>query len=136
MGLTINNREIIVVRYGAGQNWDQDIPHKNWVCVLMDNDSPEARVKEAISKILDRDVCYVCTTGANCEETCNLLEHEITCREVDLGDLHLPEHFVITARHKDFNQGVLFAIFDAGNDDVSSIDKVVILDMSGGKVEG
>lgn len=136
MALTVNNREIVVVRYSTDQNWYKDIPDENWLCVLVDNDSPVTCIKEAISRILDKNVCYVCTTGENCEKNHDLLDDEISCREIDLEGRHLPEHFILTARHKDFDQGVLFAIFEAGNDDVSSIDKVVILDMSGGRLKG
>jgi hypothetical protein len=135
MALTVNNREIIVVRYSAEQNWYKDIPNENWLCVLVDNDSPGTCVKEVISKILDKNVCYVCTTGESCEKNRELLNEEISRREIDLEELRLPEHFILTARHKDFNQGVWFAIFEAYNDEVPVIDKVVILDMSGGRLK-
>lgn len=136
MALTANDREIVVVRYSTEQNWDKDIPNENWLCVLVDNDSPTTNVKEAISRILDKNVCYVCTTGESCEKNHDLVDNEISSREIDLEGPSLPEHFIITAWRKDFDQGVLFAIFEAGNDDVSSIEKVVILDMSGGRLSG
>jgi hypothetical protein len=127
----MNDREIVVVSYSTDQNWYANIPNKNWLCVLVDNDSPQIYVKEAISKILDKNVAYVSAIGESCKKNHDLLDDEISSREIDLENLRLPEHFIMTTWHKDFNQAISLAIFAAYNDEVP-IDKVVILDMSGG----
>ena len=87
---------------------------------------------EVISKIINNDVCYVCTVGQSCELTHDLVDEEIVFRKVDIEDHYLPKHDIMTTWHTDFDEGIWFAVFAANDEDVS-IDKVVILDMTNGQ---
>ena len=129
--MTINDREIIKVKYTTEENWIKNIPKSNWLCILVDNNSQRTYLDEVISKIINNDVCYVCSIGQSCERTHDLIDEEIVFREVDTEKLHLPNHHITTTWHNDFNEGIWFALFAAYHDEVS-IDKVVILDMTNG----
>ncbi|WP_332022532.1 DUF7684 family protein [Kaistella sp.] len=129
--MTINDREIITVKYTTEQNWIKNIPQSNWLCILVDNDRQKNYVDEVISKIINNDVCYVCTVGQSCEKTHDLIDEEIVFREVDIEKLHLPNHHIMTTWHNDFDEGIWFAIFAAHHEEVS-IDKIVVLDMTDG----
>lgn len=129
--MTINDREIITVKYTTEQNWIKNIPQSNWLCILVDNDRQKNYVDEVISKIINNDVCYVCTVGQSCEKTHDLIDEEIVFREVDIEKLHLPNHHIMTTWHTDFDEGIWFAIFAAHHEEVS-IDKIVVLDMTDG----
>ena len=127
--MTINDREIITVKYTTEQNWIKNIPQSNWLCILVDNDRQKNYVDEVISKIINNDVCYVCTVGQSCEKTHDLIDEEIVFREVDIEKLHLPNHHIMTTWHTDFDEAIWFAIFAAHHEEVS-IDKIVVLDMT------
>jgi hypothetical protein len=130
--MTINDREIIVIKYSTETNWIKDIPKTNWLCILVDNDRTRNYIDEVVSKLINNDVCYVCTVGQSCEKNHDLIDEEITFREVDIDNLYLPKHNIMTTWHTDFEEGVWFAFFAAHHEAVT-IDKVVILDMSDGK---
>lgn len=130
--MTINGREIMLVVYSTERSWIKEIPKENWACVLVDNDRPRNYIDEVISKIINNDVCYVCTVGQSCEKTHDLIDEEILFREVDIEKLHLPNHLIITTWHTDFDEGIWFAIFAAHHDEVL-IEKIVVLDMTDGK---
>jgi len=129
--MTINDREIIAVKYTTEENWIKDIPQSNWLCILVDNNSQRQYLNEVTSKIINNNVCYVCTVGQSCEKTHDLIDQEIVFREVDIEKPHLPNHHILTTWHTDFGEGIWFAIFAAHHDEVL-IDKVVVLDMTDG----
>ena len=130
--MIINNREIIIVKYNTEENWIRNVPRANWLCVLVDNDRPNRYLREVTSKIIDKDVCYVCAVGQSCEKTHDLIDEELGFRAVDIDDLYLPKHSIITTWHNDFDEGIWFSIFAAHHDEVL-IDKIVVLDMTNGK---
>lgn len=129
--MTLNDREIITVKYSTEENWLKNIPQSNWLCILVDNNRQRKYLDEVISKIINNNVCYVCTVGQSCEKTHDLIDEEIVFREVDIEKLHLPNHHIMTTWHTDFDEGIWFAIFAAHHDEVF-IEKVVILDMTEG----
>lgn len=130
--MILNNREIILITYSTDRNWAAELPKSNWLCILVDNDRPRNYMDEVISKIINNDVCYVCTVGQSCELTHDLVDEEIVFRKVDIEDHYLPKHDIMTTWHTDFDEGIWFAVFAANDEDVS-IDKVVILDMTNGQ---
>lgn len=127
--MIINDREIVTIKYTTEENWIKNIPKSNWLCILVDNNRQQTHLDEAVSKIINNDVCYVCTVGQSCEKTHDLIDEEIVFREVDIEKLHLPNHHIMTTWHNDFDEGFWFALFAAHHDKVS-IDKVVVLDMT------
>ena len=129
--MTINDREIITIKYTTEENWIKNIPQSNWLCILVDNNRQRTYLDDVISKIINNDVCYVCTVGQSCEKTHDLIDEEIVFREVDIEKLYLPEHHIMTTWHNDFDEGIWFALFAAHHDEVL-IDKVVVLDMTDG----
>jgi hypothetical protein len=130
--MTLNNREIIFITYSTDRNWTAELPKSNWLCIIVDNDRPRNYMDEVISKIINNDVCYICTVGQSCELTHDLVDEEIVFRKVDIEDHYLPKHDIRTTWHTDFDEGIWFAVFAANDEDVS-IDKVVILDMTNGQ---
>lgn len=62
----------------------------------------------------------------------DLADDEIQFRQVDIDDLYLPKHDIMTTWHNDFDDGIWFSIFAANDEDVT-IEKVVILDMTDGR---
>jgi hypothetical protein len=130
--MTINEREILYVTYSTERNWVSELPKLNWLCILVDNDRQRNYIDEVISKIIDNDVCWVLTVGQSCELTHDLIDEEIAFRQVDIEDLYLPKHDIMTTWHNDFDDGIWFGIHSAYDEDVQ-IDKVVILDMTDGK---
>ena|SRR5690606_11478480 len=130
--MTLNDREIIFVTYSTERNWTAELPKSNWLCILVDNDRQRNYIDEVISKIINNDVCYVCTVGQNCELNHDLIDEEIVFRKVDIDDHYLPKHDIMTTWHTDFDEGIWFAFFAAYDENVS-IDKVVILDMTNGQ---
>jgi hypothetical protein len=129
--MTINNREIFTEKYTTEENWIKYIPQSNWLCILVDNNRQRIYLDEVISKIIHNDVCYVCAIGLSCEMTHDLIDEEIVFREIDIEKLHIPNHHIITTWHKNFDEGIWFALFEAYHDEVT-IDKVIILDLTNG----
>jgi hypothetical protein len=129
--MTLNDREIIFVTYSTERDWIRELPKSNWLCILVDNDRPRNYIDEVISKIINNDVCWVSTIGRSCERNHDLIDEEIVFRQVDIEDLYLPKHDIMTTWHHDFDEGIWFSIFAANDEDVV-IDKVVILDMTNG----
>ena len=127
-----NNREIVFIKYSTEENWIKDIPNKNWLCILVDNDRPRRYLDEVISKIINNDVCYVCTIGQSSEKTHDLIDEEIEFREVDIDHSYLPKHQIMTVWDTDMAEGIWFAFYAAHSADVI-IDKVVVLDMTNGQ---
>ncbi len=128
----LNNRELIYITYSTEKNWAINLPKNNWLCILVDNDRPRQYFDEVISKIIQNNVCRVLTVGHSCELIHDLVDEEIVFRQVDIENLYLPKHDIMTMWHNDFEEGIRFGIFAAGNEYVQ-IDKVVILDMTKGK---
>ncbi len=127
----INDREITIVQYVTDYNWYAKIPNSNWLCILVDNDKKRRYVDEVIAKIINKDVCYVCTVGESCERTHDLFDEEIVFREVEIDEYYLPKHHIITTWHNGFNEGIKFGICNAYHDEIE-IKEVVILDMTDG----
>lgn len=130
--MTLNEREIIFVTYSTERNWTNELPKSNWLCILIDNDRPRNYIDEVISKIINNDVCWVSTVGRSCEQNHDLIDEEIAHREVDVDDLYLPKHDIMTTWNHDFDEEIWFSIFSAYDENVS-IEKVVILDMTEGQ---
>lgn len=130
--MTLNNRELIFITYSTEKNWEKDLPKNNWLCILVDNNRPRQFIDEVISKIIENDVCWVLTVGQSCELIHDLVDEEIVFRQVDIDDLYLPKHDIMTTWHTNFDEGIWFGIFAANDEDVK-IDKVVILDMTAGE---
>lgn len=127
----LNDRKIRFVEYSTEKNWLDQLPNKDWLCILVVNDKPRRYVDEVISKILTKVEAYVCTIGGQCELVHDLIDEEISFREVDIENLYLPKHQIMTTWHHDFEDGIWFAIYAAHNEEVS-IKEIVFLDMTNG----
>lgn len=132
--MTIYDREIIIIHYATYKNWAKDLPKENWVCIIVDNDRPRNYLDEVISKIINADVCFVVTIGANSERNHEWIDDEIQYRSVDISKPYLPPHFIFTSYSSDIENGVFYGVRDTLHDEEHiEIDKVVILDMTEGK---
>lgn len=130
--MILNDREIIFIKYATDYNWADLLPNSNWLCILVDHDRPRNYIDEVISKLINNDVAWISTVGQRCEKNHDLADDEIQFRQVDIDDLYLPKHDIMTTWHNDFDDGIWFSIFAAKDEDVT-IEKVVILDMTDGR---
>ncbi len=87
---------------------------------------------EVISKIINKNVCYLCTVGNQCELVHDLADEEIVFRVVDIDKPYLPEHNIMTTWHHNFDEGIWFSVIAAHHDEID-IETVVILDMTSGQ---
>lgn len=110
-----NDREVIFIKYSTEENWSKNIPKENWLCILVDNDRPKRYLNEVIAKIINNDVCYVCTIGQSSENTHDLIDEEIAFREVDIEDHYLPKHGIVTVWDTNMTEGIWFAFYAAHN---------------------
>ena len=129
--MILNSREIIIVEYSTERNWYNEIPNQNWLCIFVSDDRKRKYLDEVIPKIILKNVTYICTIGNQCEEVHDLFDEEILYRQVEIEELYLPKHSIITTWHNDFYEGIWYAIFVANSDKVQ-IDKVVFIDMTRG----
>lgn len=127
----LNDRRIRFAEYSTARNWYDQLPNKDWLCVLVVNDKPRRYIDEVISKILAKDVAYVCTIGEQCELVHDLIDEEISYREVEIYDNYLPKHQIMTTWHDNFEDGIWFAIYAALNEEVE-IKEIILLDMTNG----
>lgn len=130
--MTLNGRELIFVSYSTGRNWASELPKSNWLCILVDNDRKRNYIDEVISKIINNDVCWISTVGRTCQINHDFIDEEIVFRQVEIENLYLPKHDILTTWHQEFEEGIWFSFFAANHKDIS-IDKVVILDMTDGQ---
>ena len=128
----INSRNVVLVEYNTDQNWFSQLPNQNWLCVLVSDDRDRNYLDEVISKIINKNVCYLCTVGKQCELVHDLADEEIAFREFDFDKPYLPEYDIMTTWHQDFEEGIWFSIIAAHHDEIE-IETVVILDMTNGQ---
>lgn len=128
----INDREVSIIQNLTERNWFEELPNQNWLCVIVDNDRPRRYLDELISKLLLKNVCYVCTIGQNSERNHDSIDEEIVFREADIDNLYLPKHHIMTTWDNEIEEGLWFVFFAAHHDEVL-INKVIILDMTNGK---
>ncbi len=129
--MSINSREVLLVEYNTAQNWYAQLPNQNWLCIIISDDREKRYLTEVVTKIIVKDVCWIITVGAQCEKVHDLADEVIVLREVDIDDLDLPKHDIITTWHHDFREGIWYSIVAAHHEKVK-IDKVVLLDMTRG----
>jgi len=126
----LNNRKVKLVEYSTEKNWLNQLPNKDWLCILVVNDKPRRYIDEVITKIILKDVGYVCTLGIQAELVHDLVDEEISFRNAE--QTYLPNHTIITTWHNNFEDGIWFALF-AANSEEFKIEEVVILDMTDGR---
>lgn len=127
----INERKISIIQYSTENNWEEKLVNKNWLCVLIVNEINDKYISEAIGKILEKNVCWICTIGKECETVHDLIDEEIGFREVN-PNYYLPPHQIMTTWHHDFEEGVWFAFFSAVHPEVP-IENVLVIDMAKGQ---
>lgn len=130
--MNVHERDIVFIKYSTQENWMKDLPKSNWLCILIDNDRPRNYLDEVISKIINNNVCYICTFGESCEKTHDLIDNEIAYRETDIDKPYMPDHFIMTTWHEDFHEGIFYA-FDVSFHEQVNIDTIAILDMTDGR---
>ncbi|GGK80092.1 hypothetical protein ACD591_08070 [Rufibacter glacialis] len=128
----INNRKVKLVGYSTEKNWLDQLPNKDWLCILVVNDKPRRYIGEVITKIIAKDVGYICTMGSQAELVHDLADEEIGYRYAEIEEAYLPSHSIITTWHNDFEDGIWFALFAADSEEFN-IKDVVILDMTDGQ---
>lgn len=129
--MMINNRDIIIAKYSTEENWMKTMPRSNWLCILIDNNRELNYLNEVVAKIIENDVCYICTMGQSCQKTYELIEEEIIFRGVDIEKLYLPEYEILISCQEDFEEGIRFALYEAQHEKVL-IHQVFVLDMTNG----
>lgn len=128
----INDRKYKIIQYSTKENWTNELPNDNWLCIIVSNETERKYLDELNEKIILRNVCYVCTFGKQCEEVHDILDENIGIREVEIENNYLPNHLIVTTWHHDFEEGFWFA-FNAAFNEEKEIDEVIIIDMTNGK---
>ena len=82
--MTINDREILTVRYSTEENWYRKMPTSNWLLYLLTTTGTKIFRQEVIGKIINNDVCYVCTIGHSCEMTHDLVDEKLPLETLTL----------------------------------------------------
>jgi hypothetical protein len=124
----INNREIFYQKLDTEINWTQSLPDNNWLIVALAESDNSNILDEIARKVIDKDVCYACCIGTFGEELHDLIDETLVSREVEIENLHVPTHLVMTTWHKDVSNGLWFAIYSAFHE-TQSITKIICLDI-------
>ncbi|ALJ00694.1 DUF7684 family protein [Rufibacter tibetensis] len=127
----INNRLVKLVEYSTENNWSDQLPNKDWLCILVANDMPRRYIDEVISKIIAKDVGYVCAIGNQAELAHDLVDEEISFRYAEIEKTYLPNHTIVTTWHNDYEDGIWFALLAADSEEFK-IKEVVIFAMIDG----
>jgi hypothetical protein len=130
--MTINDREISIVQYSLKEDWYKQIPNENWLCVIVEDDAPRRYLDEIICKIIEKNVCYVCCLGSTCERTHDMIDDEIVFREVDIDQLYLPSHMIMTTWHDSSLKEAMWDVVNVSFHESIDINKMVFLDMTNG----
>jgi hypothetical protein len=127
--MVINNRTVSLVEYRTDRNWLDQLPQREWLCVLVAEEKRRTYANEVVAKLVLRDVAWVCAVGAAGEWMHDLLDEEIVFREVEA--LYLPPHDIMTTWHDEVEECLWFALY-AAHDETVLIDHVAVLDMTQG----
>ena len=125
----LNNRVINYVEYDTSNNWIEIFPNENWNIVIIANDKNERYFNEIISKSIDKNVVYICSVGKQHDFIHDMADDEIVYRDVDIENLYLPKHHIITVSDEDVEEGIWFGIYSAYTDEVE-IKQILILDFT------
>jgi len=125
----INNRIISFVEFDTSKNWAKNFPNKNWCIIVIADEKNEKYFDEIIRKSIDKNVAYICSVGKQHEIIHNMADEEIVFREVDIDNLYLPKHNIITVGDEDFENGIWFGIYLTQNEKIE-IKEIVILDIT------
>lgn len=125
----LNNRVINYVEYDTSKNWIEIFPNENWNIVIIANDKNERYFNEIISKSIDKNVVYICSVGKQHDFIHDMADDEIVYRDVDIENLYLPKHHIITVSDEDVEEGIWFGIYSAYTDEVE-IKQILILDFT------
>ncbi|MES2426178.1 MAG: hypothetical protein V4560_04365 [Bacteroidota bacterium] len=132
----INSRKLVYQRHALDVNWTKAFPMENWLLLVVIEGKNKSILAEISSKAIVHNVCYVCCAGEQSELLHDMVDEEIVFRQVDIEDLYLPDHFIITTWENNIQDAFWSAFFSSNNDE-EEILTVVCLDasMAGIKVE-
>lgn len=123
----INDRKIHLIDYRTDYNWTKNLPEKNWLCIIHNNTKERNYIDEIASKIIDKNVCYICTTGNLCEAGHDFIDEIIVYREADIENYFLPDHVIMTTWDYKLKEGLWYGIYGAVH--YVEIKEVVIINM-------
>lgn len=124
----INDRDILYQKLDLEINWSKSFPDTNWLFVALVESDNSHVLDDIARKIIDKDVCYACCIGTFGEKLHDLIDENLVIRETEIEKLHFPNHQVMTTWHKDFDDGLWFAIYSAFHE-TELIEKVVCLEI-------
>lgn len=125
---SILEKEIYYSQFSTEINWIKEFPIENWAIIIIADEKKSNYFKEIVNKIIEKNVAYITSVGKQSNFIHELADEEIVFREVDIENLYLPKHSIITIGNKDFENGIWEGIYISLNEDVE-IKKVVILDV-------
>lgn len=129
----VNNREILYLCTKNTKNWDEQLPVNNWVALIVGDDRDIDRIADIAEKCLEKNVCYVCAIGQQCELIHDIFDELIVKREIaKRGNINSPDDFensAMTTWHNEFEEGFWFAT-SAAFHEYTEIKEVICLDMT------
>jgi hypothetical protein len=125
----LNDREILYQRHDLEIDWVKNLPESNWLFLAIIEIDNSWIIDEIARRIIDKNVCYACCVGTYAEKMHDLIDENLVIREVEIENLHLPKHAVMTTWHKNIEDGLWFASFCAFHE-TESIDKILCMDIT------
>ena len=123
----INNREIQFVEFNTSEDWVENFPNENWCLVIIAEEKNTNYFDEIIRKSIDRNVGYIFSVGNQHDFIHDLADEILLIR--DFENLYLPNHIVMTAGDKDFENGIWSGI-SITHQDETEINQIIILDVA------
>jgi thiamine phosphate synthase YjbQ (UPF0047 family) len=111
------------------KNWSSEFPTANWCLVILADEKNQNYFNEIINKSIEKNVGCICSVGKQHDFIHDLADEEIVFREVDIENLYLPEHLIITIGTEDFENGIWSGIYLTENNE-TKITQTVIIDLT------
>lgn len=135
---SINNRAIFYTAIRDNLEWLSMLPTEKWLAFTIVDQEDKAILYECISEVLDKNVAYLCSTGALASLTEDYFDGEIVWRAVQYEEKTGREFDYdlspMTTMHQNFEEGFWFASTLAF-DDNKEINKVVCMNFTKRKLK-
>jgi len=125
---SILEKEIYYTEFSTEGDWIKEFPIDNWAIIIIADEKNLNYFSEIINNCINRNVAFITSVGKQFDFIHDLADEEIIFREVDVENLYLPKHSIVTIGNSDFENGIWEGIYISFNGDVE-IKKVVILDV-------
>ncbi|MEJ8755687.1 hypothetical protein WG947_01655 [Pontibacter sp. H259] len=114
---TVDGKAILYQKHDTSVNWAKVMPTENWLLMIIADEKPSTVLIEIARKSINRGVCYVCCLSSQAEKQHDIFREDIDVREVEIENNYLPGYEIMTTWHRDFSEGVWFAMYLAWHEE-------------------